>query len=1271
MKKIFLRILLVIIAIVFGTYFYMYKVFIPNYIANFVPTAEKIAEEYIYGTVKIGGLRWDGGLSLYAQNVEIKNAYKEPVAAIPEIEVALSTVIDVDNPVKMVSAININKPTVYLSVGEHNRWNINKLLKPSEASESPFYGDVNINDGHLDVKLPEHHWKVSLEGKIIGKANPIYKVDLLLDKEERHLKVVADIDTKDSDNLKGVGTLALKELTYDQDSNQVGTEVKGVEAYTSTASVNSVLIPFTIEGKKVKVAAEVDKVRINDLKLSKLLLDGSYDGETWQLDHLSMFSGEGALALSASYKDSDGSLAVDGRLSEFPISPLMDYFGISGAGLASTNFAIRGSLYDPSCGSVVALKDAEFFGQKLRAAYGFIGIKDNVLSIKKYIAHMQQGYHVIDGTVDLNGDEPVLDINLKTKNIRIEPLVALLAPNVQITGNIDNQVYIKGAVSDPQIRGKIQASDGSTFKQLWSGIEGEYSYIDKTLTLKNFLVKAFYGTVFLDGTMNPAHELNFKFVGNNMDIAHLPFDTAANKLAGLVNLEGQLLGTMEAPVFKGSVKSDKIAINDQSLTELQGMIEANGRNRNVLDISFKQPHSSNADEYGYFVAKGTLDIPDRFLQGKVHMMNADAHSLLLMCKQDYQIFGAVNGVLDISPKGKGTGIDIDVDATDIYVHKLNYYEGRFKGKFLKGLLTFEDVRLQENEVNTGSGIIKVTGSADLWRRTVDMQLSAIGADPAIVTAVMKKPIDIHGVADMAISLKGTWQEPVGKGSIMVHSGSVEGVPFDSLIAEVSLANDDLRLDTMRAASGPHYVDAYGDIPIDLFRNRSDRRNPDAELDITLDFSNASLDVLRALTRKKVEWGIGSFQGKLQAKGTLEEPLFYGSLKVKDGSLKLKDIYTPIEKLNLDVEFMGNKLELAELSTKLGKGSLRIDGTYALRTTEDAVYRLHMVAKDAEIASKLITTRLNGEGEIVPQKYPDFANRHGNNVPMAYRPMVKGKLRVDDFLANFPAIPDFDDSNSNIGLDCALELGPKVHFLNTALYDFYLKGGVTIKGSTRFPSIDGNISVKKGTINYLRNRFDIIEGKTAWIDIGSFLPNITLRSTTRFSQYRVFLDITGPIEHMELKLTSEPSLDKNTIMRMLTLQRDIDGNTDVTNEDVTNIMTAGLAMSVLGDAELIIKQTLGFDEFRIYTGPVRSGMGLATDTRRTFTKEEEKQYNLLVSKYLTDRLLLGYTTNFKNTDTHYFTRFDISDRFYVYYDKQYLLDETDKKDYYGFEYRTSF
>ena len=560
----------------------------------------------------------------------------------------------------------------------------------------------------------------------------------------------------------------------------------------------------------------------------------------------------------------------------------------------------------------------------------------------------------------------------------------------------------------------------------------------------------------------------------------------------------------------------------------------------------------------------------------------------------------------------------------------------------------------------------------MLQKQLDVRMEAAKANPAIATAVMKNPPAVSGEMDMLVTLGGTFANPAGEGALTVANGSVAGVGFDSLAASLNLKDDHINLEQLQATKDAYGVKAAGDIPLDIFRSKEQRRNPRAEMNITMDLNEARLGILPAMT-KMVEWGVGETQGQVRLAGTLEEPLLYGSLKVTDGAVKVKDLDTVLESINLDVDFQGNNVLLRDLSTKLGKGKLSAQGSYALHTTEDVAYNLQIKADNAELASQIFTGRINADVQIVPQKYRDRKQRIGNvPPPIEYRPLIKGNVRLDDVLVNMPTIPEMGEGESNLGMDLSVQLGRKIHLYNSYLYDIWLAGGLDIKGSTLWPMIDGNIKAEKGTITYLRTDFKLEDAKLVWITPGSFLPEVSLTSKARFSRYNIYMKVLGPVEEMDLQLTSDPPMERNTIVRMLTLQRDTAGSNEVTGEDMNNLMTVGLQMTVLGDVEMLITQTLGLDQFRIYTGKVRSGIGFEStrNTTQDLTTDERNQYNVLVSKYIGGKFLIGYTTSFDALDRSVFGQYDISNRFNLTYSRKYdMYDKTE--DWYGLEYKVSF
>ncbi len=647
-------------------------------------------------------------------------------------------------------------------------------------------------------------------------------------------------------------------------------------------------------------------------------------------------------------------------------------------------------------------------------------------------------------------------------------------------------------------------------------------------------------------------------------------------------------------------------------------------------------------------------------------------AILRMAKFDYAIDGTSQGVLDFNPRGKGSGVDINVWVDEVKIHDLDYYRMLFKGQFLQGVLTMEDVRLQEKEAVEDKGIITLGGMVDLRGKTLDLNMNALQANPGVVTALMKDPPALKGAMDLQLVVNGTFADPSGKAELSIMDGSISGVSVDTLQAQAVLKNDNIHLQQFTAMKDIYGVSAAGDIPMDLFRQQEERRNPEAQMNIAIDLEHARLGMLPVLT-KLVAWGEGATEGTLTLAGTLEEPLVFGSVKIADGRVKLADAATVIDKIQADVEFMGNEVLLHNFSTQLGKGGLTANGNYALRADDAPPYRLHVKAQDAELASEIFSGRINSEVEIVPQKYRERGSRQNNKpAPSAYRPLIKGNVHLDDVLINMPTIPEMGEGGSNIALDMQVELGKKIHFFNKYLYDMWLSGKMQIKGSTIFPIIEGQVRADKGSVTYLRTPFKLKNASVNWLQPGSFLPNVNLESEARFSRYDIYMRITGPVETMDLQLSSNPPLEKNTIVRMLTLQRDSAGNDEVSSEDMANLMTAGLQMTVLGDVEMLVKQTLGLDQFRIYTGKVRSGIGFESvrDRNHELTPEERNSYNMLVSKYLGSRLMAGYTTSFNGIDRSFFGQYDISRRMNFTYSRSYDLSD-EAEDWFGIEYKVNF
>lgn len=1431
MNKIW-KLFLLVLALTAVMYAAAVKFIAPQYLAQVPELVRTMSQNYINGTVTVERFDWNGRLEFTAYGLKVNGADGGRIAEIPEARFGISPLQAFVAPARALSEVTLIRPQLYLQMNAQDEWNLRNFLKPSDSSETPFYGYLSIEDAVVDIKTPYGSWAFGVNASADGSGNPNFAVDgtVTYGGEEIKLAGVVDSSARGRINLKTdkftltdfgsfaegyapiqklAGEVDGLNLIWENDGESTKLSGKGKVQLAAEALVGAEPLPLKLDGSievagreliidALKVAAgdnaaqvdcdidftdleniqgkgklQADKLQIDGQELTALQLpftivdsrvmldeagvnaaqghlrlDGEYNinsgeifavlnaqgikgfalaersedtidldgllavhGQTgakgktsltvagnmdrlgWRdllmndvdfeaqvtedgckIEKFAAFAGDGGALNLTGNVGFDGSFSGSGRMVDFPLDSFFTAAGQNGSGTATAGFRFSGDLNGINFYANTQVKNIHFAGLVFPEAHGEIDMQDSVLQLTDYRVAMEQGYNLINGMVDIGGAEPVVSLTVSTKGIRAEPLVAVAAPDVKLTGNIDNEISIMGPVSAPEIEGSLLLTDGSAEGFLIDKISGRYYYApDGSLRLTDGYIKALSTEALLSGTMDAAQNLNFTVDITDMDLSKLPISDNTVALGGFVNAQGSLTGTLVQPEFDGSISSDSVIINGEELKNILGTLTADGRHKNHVEASFEQSPD------GRFAAELSLDAVERTLTGNVDFIYGNLRSILKMAKVDLDIDGLADGHLKINPGGKGSGIFADMRVYEIKIKDLSYDSMRFKGRLQNGILNFDEMKLTESGNGTGAaadkdkeapGSVSAWGWVNLRTHELDLDAAAEHANPAIITALLDAPVKLNGKVDMSLDLSGSLENPQGKARVDLTDGDVEGIGFDALTADLSLASDTLRLENAQLSKDIYKLTASGDMPLDLLRSKEQRRNPAAAMNIKINLDNARLGLLHLIT-PMVEWGVGETLGQITLSGTLEEPLVYGEVTMHGGSLKMRDAYTIFDNINLDVDFTGNDIQLNEFSMQMGKGTVTASGNYALRAQEDKTYIINAAFKDAELASEILSCRINGTAGIIPQRYfirtdtEDGMRRGG----IGYRPHIQADIRLDDVLVNMPTIPELSEGSSNYGLDVKVTLGPDIHLYNKYLYDLWLSGGLHVTGSTVYTNIDGNVKVDKGTITYLRTPFEIHNASVAWPVPGDVLPTVNLDATARFRRYDIFLRVTGPLEQMELVLRSDPSLTKDQIIKMLTLQREVTGdNQGVTQDDFQNLMTVGLEMTVLGDVEEIFKETLGLNEFMIYSGRLRTGHSLGQDTGE-LTEDEKEQYNLLVSKYLTNNLLVGYTVSSDSEHESIFAQYDLSRHMSLNYERNKDYDTTE--DWYGVEYKITF
>lgn len=852
---------------------------------------------------------------------------------------------------------------------------------------------------------------------------------------------------------------------------------------------------------------------------------------------------------------------------------------------------------------------------------------------------------VVEGRVGLTG-EKIINLQLDTTEVRAEDIAALVAPDQPITGNVTNTVKITGTLDNPQVAGNIKFNRGSYRGILLSGMTGDYFLEGDILRLQNFEITSPMIDMVLNGTINKNTQvMDFTVQGKDIRLERFQAKFPENYTAeGHTTFEGIIKGTPAVPIFDGELKADEIYLNGVLLTNIYGHISTNGMNVYLDDFHF-------SDGDGHYQMQISTNLDNEAISGEVDVTNADISNMLAMAAQKNEL---VDGTLNSKILISGT---------------VSRMQGSLTGEILKGTFAtydIHDIKIAVNMLNNNvyvnqlegkqgdKGTFDLKGSANLGG-SLDLTFVAKELELGIFSKAAGLDIDMVGTSNIVAKLGGTINDPFGE-VLLTATGGIRGSTFDLLHGHFLLKNQRFNVEEFRVTrelAGTTYgASMEGFVPIKALLARSKDALPaDEQLNLTVSLDGADLSLLPVVS-KEISFGVGALEGSVKITGTAARPQFNGQIALNDGSVKLKHMKSLIEHINISTLFKGESFSIENFSGNIGAGTFALTGGFDFPNLEIKNYNFDFAADNLDIDSDFYRGLLNAnfnfsEGQIFRRTLPKLS----------------GHIDLDKCRVSVPALPDDDEPLPEFILDVALNLGDKVHFYSSRLYDMYIKGNAHFEGTTRIPKTSGLISVKRGgTLTYLESVFNIREGEVHFNQVGTFFPSVHFSAESKINRTRIFLSVNGPPDNMKISLTSSPEMTETEIIRLLTFREAYaDGEGELSTADALAI---GLQMTILGDIEDALKQTIGIDQFTVSRGS--GSMFESHNPGEQGGADRDKDYNIKIGKYVNDKMMLRYTHGFGN---HKVKRYGLQ---YDFNDNLGFTIEREGKDYiFSFEARYKF
>ena len=1087
-------------------------------------------------------------------------------------------------------------PTLHVKVGL-KEWNLASFgqlpLTGTITADALLTGPVSNVKASGDVEVRD----IAYEGITVnrGKAHLSYGDQVI------HVRD-AELSTQGG-TVTGTGSYHM-----DTEDFSAQVEVQGVSLYglpleglpSVHGTVNGSL---TIEGGQGSISQINGSVHGHNIGYQSILVDALdasvfWDGTELVVPYLNGTWGRGTF--TGSGRLGNGTFGINLHGTNIGLEQFNEWSPKPLGGTVSLEANLQGSLENPTGTVMIAGETLSYGTTKFDRAFVKTKLEDTTLHILEGDLEYRKSTYDLDGFIQLDG---AIDIKGFAKDVRIEDVLPNFT-DIPMTGWLNTDVHVQGTVQRPQIEGHLKAWDGSVYGKLFSSIEGAYTYHDGHLHLPRLDISTYGSSIIVDGDIQDK-QLDINFVGDAVPIEPFVRDAGLN-IVGYVGAEGHLGGTVDAPIFEGNVQSDTMQVKDTTLHDITGSVYITPQVVHLQGLTFTGSGTSR-----YEVKGGVqLENPKR-LFGYVHVKDGDLHQLLALTNaQVPDVNGKLQATIELGGTSDSPRLDVkgtleDTTIRDEVVGTATLDLG-YGGRTI-------DIRTFKLPIK--EGLIVGKGKADLDGST-DIQLVASKVPVQTVLPLVTKNVNAQGNWNFIINVHGLTKSPKVEFSSEVEQAVINGISLDQLSILGTMEDQVVNIQQGMIKKSDSSIKVRGKLPLGAFvTNEYVADDVNKQFDVYVDMNEANLSAL-PLMFKEVQSADGAIHGVVHVTGNLSNILANGTVELANGSMQLQSLKKPVTQLKGQLAFRGNHVDITG-STTMGKGNAGLSGNIGWMGSGITSYYGALQMKGIEIGHAFYTGPLDGELYIVDKQ--DM-------------PTLVGNIILHDVVASIPLTLESSDTSIPLGLDLTIDAKDNVRLYNPLLYDMFLQGKVKFEGTVGEPKASGKLSVNKGHVKYLKNRFKITEGQAKFVT-GSIIPELNVRSMANVKNYRISLQAEGPATQMRLKLTSEPNLSERQIISLLTFGRNVGNASGVTSEDANALLTSSLQSLAFGYIEDVLQDTLGLDLVNITTGSL--------DGKDSRDLQEKNNFNVTIGKYVVPDLMVTLTRGLKNDHVSYGFQYDIN------------------------------
>jgi len=308
-----------------------------------------------------------------------------------------------------------------------------------------------------------------------------------------------------------------------------------------------------------------------------------------------------------------------------------------------------------------------------------------------------------------------------------------------------------------------------------------------------------------------------------------------------------------------------------------------------------------------------------------------------------------------------------------------------------------------------------------------------------------------------------------------------------------------------------------------------------------------------------------------AKGKWDQPDLRGNISLKSAALTLPGLHQRLHGVNGAITLDPNRISISSLTGKLDEGNFKLFGNLALDRLQPG--RVNMTLRTTSLpvtVPGMLDVFL--DSRLVLNGTPNEATLSGNVVMfdgVYYKNVTLSPLemlRPREERAVKPKPPDITlPYLNNLRLNVMIS-GRNPFMVDNNLAELEVIPDIHIMGTLQQPRVIGRTDIPDGIIRFQARRFQVVRGTIDFVNPFEIQPEVNIRGETEIRQWTVYVDVTGPVGDLELKLSSDPAEEPGDILALILTGRTSHelSTGEGAGSNATAEILAALANSSLGE-----------------------------------------------------------------------------------------------------------